>query len=85
MLRETKKSVKKGTVTKLTSAHTAIVEVKSTKPHKLYLKVLRLSKKYNLHYTSDLNVGDKVTISSCRPMSNSKRWRVSNNTTTEKK
>ena len=82
MLRENKKSVKKGVVLKISSQKTAIVEVKTTKPHKLYLKVLRMTKKYNVHYTDSLKIGDNVTITTCRPMSNSKRWRVSNNTTT---
>ena len=82
MLRENKKSLKNGVVLKLTSPQTAIVEVKTTKPHKLYLKVLRLTKKYNVHYTGTLKIGDNVTITTCRPMSHSKRWRVSNSTTT---
>ena len=85
MIRENNKSVKKGVVLKLSSPQTAIVEVKTTKPHRLYLKVLRMSKKYKVHYTDTLKIGDNVTITTCRPISNSKRWRVSNNITTKVK
>ena len=44
--------------------------------HPLYKKRVRRSKKYCVHSEEKLNVGDKVTIGECRPISKRKKYRV---------
>lgn len=45
--------------------------------HKLYGKFLRRNKKYLAHDPSDeANMGDRVLIEECRPLSKNKRWRM---------
>ncbi len=57
---------------------TVVVEVERTVMHPLYQRYLRRRKKYHAHdEANDCKVGDKVTITSCRPLSRTKRWRVS--------
>jgi small subunit ribosomal protein S17 len=56
---------------------TVVVEVERKKMHRLYKKVIRVSKKYMAHDESNaLNIGDEVTIVESRPMSKRKRWVV---------
>lgn len=57
---------------------TVVVEVERTVMHPLYQRYLRRRKKYHAHdEANDCKVGDQVTIMSCRPLSRTKRWRVS--------
>ena len=45
--------------------------------HKLYGKFLRENKKYMAHDPSgEANMGDRVMIEECRPLSKNKRWRM---------
>lgn len=45
--------------------------------HKLYGKFLRENKKYMAHDPSgEANMGDRVLIEECRPLSKNKRWRM---------
>lgn len=45
--------------------------------HKLYGKYIRRHIKYMAHdSTNDCNIGDRVLIEECRPLSKRKRWRV---------
>jgi small subunit ribosomal protein S17 len=56
---------------------TVVVEVERKKMHRLYKKVIRVSKKYMAHDESNaLNIGDGVQIVESRPMSKRKRWVV---------
>lgn len=56
---------------------TVLVEVARTTHHRLYGKALRRIKKYMAHDESNsCQVGDKVTIIECRPISRNKRWAV---------
>jgi small subunit ribosomal protein S17 len=56
---------------------TVVVEVERKKMHRLYKKVIRVSKKYMAHDESNaLNIGDEVQIVESRPMSKRKRWVV---------
>ncbi len=56
---------------------TVVVEVTTTKRHRLYNKVLRRNKKYLAHDGDNAcQEGDWVRIEECRPMSRRKRWRV---------
>lgn len=58
---------------------TGTVKVKVTKAvkHPLYKKLIKTSKYYFADTQGKkLNVGDKVMIEECRPLSKKKRWRV---------
>jgi len=56
---------------------TVVVEVETTKRHRLYDKILRTHKKYMAHDEDDTcQEGDLVRIEESRPLSHCKRWRV---------
>lgn len=57
---------------------TRTVEVTTTKKHEFYGKVMRTSKCYHAHDEgNESKLGDKVEITSTRPLSKLKRWRIS--------
>lgn len=57
---------------------TCVVEVERTVKHDKYAKVLKRSAKFHAHDEgNDAKLGDKVEITSTRPISKLKRWRVS--------
>jgi len=57
---------------------TVVVQVTRKIPHPVYGKILKRFKKYNSHITTiSPKIGDIVKISSTRPISKTKRWRVS--------
>jgi len=71
------RSTKTGIVVKSSGLKTVSVLVEDLKQHKKYKKTLDVSKKYLAHVEDlELVVGDKVAISSCRPLSKRKHWRV---------
>jgi small subunit ribosomal protein S17 len=56
---------------------TVVVEVKRTRRHPLYGKVVRVSTRYKAHdEDSTCLMGDKVRIVESRPYSKDKHWRV---------
>lgn len=56
---------------------TVVVEVQSTKLHRLYKKVIRTRKKFMAHDESNaIPVGALVKIVESRPISKTKRWAV---------
>jgi small subunit ribosomal protein S17 len=56
---------------------TVIVEVENHVKHPKYGKVLRRTKKYMAHDDANAcGVGDRVRLMETRPMSATKRWRV---------
>jgi len=56
---------------------TAVVQVRTTRPHPLYNKAVRREKKYYAHDDSNTcRIGDLVRIAEARPTSKLKRWRV---------
>ncbi|MCD6518661.1 MAG: 30S ribosomal protein S17 [Anaerolineae bacterium] len=56
---------------------TVVVEVVTAKPHPLYNKVVRKTKKYMAHDEEEIcREGDWVRIEESRPLSRRKRWRV---------
>jgi small subunit ribosomal protein S17 len=66
-----------GTVVAKNSALTIRVSTKVTRVHPLYQKRYSLTRTYTAHNPGDAaNLGDVVTIESCRPMSKTKRWIV---------
>lgn len=57
---------------------TCVVSVERTYRHPKYGKVVRSKRKYYAHDENSQNreIGEKVTIEECRPLSKLKRWRV---------
>jgi len=66
-----------GTVTSDKMEKTVVVAVATTKRHRRYGKVMRLTKKYMAHDESnECRIGDKVQIIESQPKSRHKRWTV---------
>ena len=56
---------------------TIVVSVERLARHRLYKRVIRLTKKFKAHdETNDAHVGDTVIIEESRPLSATKRWRL---------
>ena len=58
--------------------NTAVVEVYRLKPHPLYKKLIRLSKKYKVDNVGfeDLAIGTEVKIQEIKPMSKEKYFKI---------
>ena len=57
---------------------TVIVSVERLVKHQMYQKYVRRQTKYAAHDETNIcQIGDKVQITESRPLSRSKRWRVS--------
>jgi small subunit ribosomal protein S17 len=66
-----------GTVVSDCQEKTIIVEVERRTAHPLYKKVVKTSKKYTANdQKNEAKVGDKVKIVETRPLSKTKRWRL---------
>jgi len=64
-----------GVVTSDKMDKTVIVEVSTTKRHRVYGKVMRLRKKYKAHdEANEARVGDRVEIIESKPISRHKRF-----------
>ena len=56
---------------------TCVVSVEERKPHVLYKKMIRRSRKLHVHDEENVtNVGDTVIIMETRPLSKMKCWRL---------
>lgn len=56
---------------------TRIVEVTRRVRHPFYEKIVKKSSRFGVHdETNQSHQGDRVEISSCRPLSRTKRWRL---------
>ncbi|MBF8438021.1 30S ribosomal protein S17 [Halanaerobiaceae bacterium Z-7014] len=56
---------------------TVTVAIERRKQHPMYKRVIKRSKKYKAHdENNECNEGDKVRIVETRPLSKTKRWRV---------
>jgi small subunit ribosomal protein S17 len=77
---ESKRGVQTELIGKVTSAKmekTIVVEVQRLVQHPKYRRVLRISKKFYAHDEKrEAKQGDTVIISSSRPLSRLKRWRL---------
>lgn len=66
-----------GRVLKASNIKTRIVAVEQRIPHALYGRVIRRTAKFVAHdEREESQVGDRVRIEECRPMSKTKRWRL---------
>ncbi len=71
------KKTRVGTVVSNKMDKSAVVESASLVRHKLYGKYMRRRVKYMAHDPENTcNIGDRVLIEECRPLSRQKRWRV---------
>jgi small subunit ribosomal protein S17 len=73
----TRRKVREGIVVSDKMEKTVIVQVLDVKPHRLYKKVVRETRRYKAHDGEGVcGVGDRVRIMETRPLSKEKRWRV---------
>ena len=71
------KRILQGEVTSNKCDKTVTVKVFRRLAHPLYKKIITKSKKYAAHDAENrYNVGDKVRIQECKPISKSKTWEV---------
>jgi len=67
-----------GTVTSNKMDKTVVVRVERLVKHKFYHKYIRRRSKFTAYdQNNSCQIGDKVMLTECRPLSRSKRWRVS--------
>jgi small subunit ribosomal protein S17 len=67
-----------GTVVSDKMQKTVIVEVQRLVRHAAYHKYVKQRSKFAAHdEKSECRIGDKVLITECRPLSKTKKWRVS--------
>lgn len=72
---KTGKKVLTGVVTSNKMEKTIVVQITTKKLHPLYKKYITSSVKYKAHdEKNDANIGDKVDIIECRPISKDKCW-----------
>jgi small subunit ribosomal protein S17 len=65
-----------GTVVDTKMAKTAVVLVERFKTHPVYLKRIKVKKKYHVHDEIGVRKGDWVKIGQCRPISKTKKWKI---------
>ncbi|MEL6891354.1 MAG: 30S ribosomal protein S17 [Actinomycetota bacterium] len=69
--------MREGVVTSNKMDKTVVVSVVDRVRHAKYNKFVLRTKKLHAHdETNDVNIGDKVRVMETRPMSKTKRWRV---------
>lgn len=75
--RNTHKQTKVGEVVSTSMEKTIVVQVERRVPHPLYRRIVSQRKKFHAHdETGDARVGDRVTITECRPLSKTKSWQL---------
>ena len=56
---------------------TIVVKIEKRYPHPIYSKTILRTKKYLVHDSlEECNIGDKVLVQECRPLSKRKRWKL---------
>jgi small subunit ribosomal protein S17 len=71
------RKVREGLVVSDKMDKTVVVEVEDRVKHAKYAKVIRRTRKYKAHDDDNAcGVGDRVRLMEIRPMSATKRWRV---------
>ena len=72
------RKVRQGIVVSDSRDKTVTVEVAGSKRHRKYGKTMPSRKRYHAHdETNNARIGDSVRIEETRPLSKTKRWRVS--------
>ena len=68
---------RRGVVMSRSGEKSLVVLVEGRRQHPLYGKVVRFRNKFHVHdEKNEANLGDKVRIVECRPISKLKRWRL---------
>lgn len=71
------KKVRQGTVISNKMRKTAVLLVEQTIKHPIYKRTIKFSKKFQFHdEENSCNIGDKVQIIECKPISKHKHWRL---------
>ena len=71
------KKILQGVIVSNKMDKTAVVKVERQIQHPLYKKRVKRSKKYQLHDEGNIcQIGDRVRIIECRPISKNKTWRL---------
>ena len=71
------KQEKVGVVSSARMEKTVVVSVQSTYLHPMYQRVMRKTGKFTAHdEKGECGIGDLVRIVECRPLSKTKRWRL---------
>lgn len=65
-----------GTVVSNKMAKTVVVKVWSVKEHAKYKKRFKTFKRYKAHAEEQYQIGDRVAIEECAPISKDKRWKA---------
>ena len=69
--------VRQGVVTSAKADKTIVVRIDTARRHRMYKKIIRESTTLHAHdERNDANEGDLVRVVECRPMSRTKRWRL---------
>jgi small subunit ribosomal protein S17 len=71
------RKVREGVVISNKMIQTVVVVVERRIRHPLYGKIIRRAERFKAHDLQSCDVGDRVEIMECRPLSKEKRWRVS--------
>ena len=72
-----RRQVKVGTVVSTKMDKTVVVRVERVITHPLYHRQMKRTSRFAAHdEANDCNVGDRVEITASRPLSRTKRWRV---------
>ena len=76
-MRDMPKKQLKGVVVSNKMQKTVVVAVTRLKQHRIYKKKYKVTNRYKAHdEKSECQIGDKVIIQECRPLSKDKRWVV---------
>lgn len=74
---EKKRKTRVGIVVSNKMTKSIVVDTQRRVTHKLYGKMISVNKKFMADDPADdCNIGDKVIIEECRPLSKNKRWRL---------
>ncbi|MDO8435773.1 MAG: 30S ribosomal protein S17 [bacterium] len=66
-----------GTITSAKMQKTIVVRVERIKEHPKYKRRYKTHKKYKADTSGvEYNIGDRVVIEECKPISKDKKWRV---------
>ena len=72
------RKVREGTVISTKMDKTAVVTVVERVRHRRYVKTVQRTKKLHVHDDeNEARVGDRVRVTETRPLSKTKRWRLS--------
>ena len=75
--RPNRRKVREGVVVSDVQDKTAVVETVDRVRHRRYAKTVQRTKRLHVHdEENQMNVGDRVRVQETRPLSKTKRWRV---------